>query len=267
MKTLIIITFLMTIACTGNNPITDIPTAPTEANQETGTAQDPNLPLPQNSAPIAGHQGHITTAGKSLSSITIQWHEASDDRTSAANLEYLVVYALNSNIASYSAAMSNGSVALNWKKQTIMCEVTGLNNGTLYYFKVFVRDAHGAITGYNLYSDTTAFDTAPPKTGVISWKTVGVELSWSISADNVTPQNRLKYKLVYSKTTNTVSTLKEAETQASIIMDWTTHVLSKNVLSIIQNHDYYYFAVIVKDEAGNKTLYPFKHYYSPPIVN
>ncbi|MCX6126471.1 MAG: hypothetical protein NTV34_17185, partial [Proteobacteria bacterium] len=63
----------------------------------------------------------------------------------------------------------------------------------------------------------------------------------------------LQYKLVFSASDN-ISTVATAEANGTTVMDWTANTLVATKSSLVKNTTYY-FNVIVKDAAGNKTGY------------
>ncbi|MFZ7132273.1 MAG: Ig-like domain-containing protein [Eubacteriales bacterium] len=85
----------------------------------------------------------------------------------------------------------------------------------------------------------------------ISDKTL--DLSWTTAEDDVSAQTSLVYKVVRSADDN-INTLNDAATNGTVVMDWSSNVTSTSATSLIPNSTYY-FNVIVKDEAGNETLY------------
>ncbi|MCX6130310.1 MAG: DUF1554 domain-containing protein, partial [Proteobacteria bacterium] len=76
------------------------------------------------------------------------------------------------------------------------------------------------------------------------------------ATDTVTATSALQYKLVKASTEAAIDTVNEVDaiTGANLVMDWTTATLTKDIsgLSLATN---YYFAVLVRDAAGNRRLY------------
>lgn len=78
-----------------------------------------------------------------------------------------------------------------------------------------------------------------------------VQLSWALALDNASPQTELEYTAYQSlKRLSSLATV-EAATQ---VMPYTKSVSQFLVTGLLSNRTYY-FAVIVRDQAGNKTLY------------
>jgi len=107
----------------------------------------------------------------------------------------------------------------------------------------------------------TIVDNTPPSfvTG-ISFSNVGTNsltVNWGIAADNRDAQIMLQYKLVKDNTAaaNINSTaLADAKTGGDLLMDWAANTTTKVVTSLTGGATYF-FAVLVKDAAGNQTLY------------
>lgn len=83
-----------------------------------------------------------------------------------------------------------------------------------------------------------------------------INVSWGAASDNSTTASLLQYKLVKATASSAVDTVSEADaiTGADLLLDWTANTLSTNATSLTANTTYY-FAVLVKDTDGNKTLY------------
>lgn len=105
----------------------------------------------------------------------------------------------------------------------------------------------------------TAVDTEPPTVGdggtisAVGLTSNSVTLNWSIGIDNVTSAENLEYKLV-SSSINNIDTVDDAEQNGSIMQDWMKNTTSGSALGLSPDTSYY-FNVIIKDEAGNKSVY------------
>jgi sugar lactone lactonase YvrE/chitodextrinase len=92
---------------------------------------------------------------KTTSSVTVTWGEATDDDTTAANLQYKLVYSTQNNLLTAADAETNGTVAMDWTPSTLSKDVTGLASGTTYWFGVLVKNEAGRISVYPAaYSNT-----------------------------------------------------------------------------------------------------------------
>lgn len=92
-------------------------------------------------------------------------------------------------------------------------------------------------------------------------------LSWAKATDNYVVPGTIQYKVVMS-TGNNISTVSEAETADSsktLLQDWTADISSINVSSLIAGSTYY-FSVLTKDSADNKSIYATKTQATVPLV-
>ncbi|GAB4437869.1 MAG: hypothetical protein OHK0011_20780 [Turneriella sp.] len=116
--------------------------------------------------------------------------------------------------------------------------------------------AAGSDPGGGSTTNTTA-DTTPPTVGSsISFSgttDTSVTVSWGAATDAVTAQNQLQYRLLRSLTNN-LTTVNDAETNGTEVLAYTTNQLSHTATGLTASTTYY-FAVIVRDAAGNKALY------------
>lgn len=98
--------------------------------------------------------------------------------------------------------------------------------------------------------------TAPTPSGTLTFSDVegqSLSVSWNASSDDSTSTEALQYKLLYS-TQNNITSITDAEANGSLAMDWSTNVLTETVESLTAGGTYY-FAVLVRDAAGNKSIY------------
>jgi hypothetical protein len=78
-------------------------------------------------------------------------------------------------------------------------------------------------------------------------------LSWTTAADEATAQANLQYKVVRS-TDNNINSADDAENNGITVQDWSSNLAGKQIIGLTAGTNYY-FNVIVRDEAGNKSLY------------
>jgi|GEM_PF-3023375 len=105
---------------------------------------------------------------------------------------------------------------------------------------------------------TRIYDSIAPAVadGTITVGTVSqttVSLAWTAGTDAGTLPAELAYKVVYSSTDN-LATVTETENNGTTGMNWTPGSTSANVAGLAANTTYY-FNVLVKDRAGNKSVY------------
>lgn len=106
-----------------------------------------------------------------------------------------------------------------------------------------------------------AEDDAPP---VISDGTItigkisdqSVLLSWTAASDTVTDAAELQYMIVRSPANN-IDTVASIMENGILVQNWTANMTSKEITGLTPNSTYYY-NIIVKDKAGNKSAYTAK---------
>lgn len=77
-------------------------------------------------------------------------------------------------------------------------------------------------------------------------------IAWGSGLDTETAQADLQYKLYYSASNN-LTTIANAEANGTAAFDWTANKLDATLN--LTHSTTYYFAVLVKDAAGNKAIY------------
>ena len=75
------------------------------------------------------------------------------------------------------------------------------------------------------------------------------KLTWTATTDPGTDSAKLQYKVIYS-----ISDITSVAAADALPGTWTADIITATVTGLTASTDYY-FAVIVKDEAGNKALY------------
>ena len=121
-----------------------------------------------------------------------------------------------------------------------------------------VTTVGGTSTGvsFTLTGPPPVTDTIPPVPGnfgsVASSVTANtLRISWVAGTDNVTPQGNLMYAVYLSR--SPISSLAQAKS-ATKVMDYTANVTNFQVTGLSAG-TFYYAAVIVRDAAGNETMY------------
>ncbi|HCL56640.1 MAG TPA: hypothetical protein DHW82_06485 [Spirochaetia bacterium] len=211
----------------------------------------------------------ISAGSVGETSMTLSWSQAEDNISTVSALRYkLVKSSLCGDLDTEEKinALSGDRILVEWTENILTKQVTGLSAGITYCFNVAVRDEAGNISLYTPKQQTTTLinDISSP---VVSDKSIAVSsvtaisltLSWNAAVDNVSAQNALQYKVVKASAETAVDTIIEADSISGndIVMDWTPGILSKTVTGLSDN-TVYYFNVIAKDEAGNKSIYTAK---------
>ena len=92
-----------------------------------------------------------------------------------------------------------------------------------------------------------------------------VTATWGRANDAITPSTLLEYKLVTDTTFTNVNSISkvEAVTGAGLIVDWTVDLTPQiEVVGLLPNTNYY-FGLLVRDRAGNISMYPVAVVYLP----
>jgi hypothetical protein len=109
-----------------------------------------------------------------------------------------------------------------------------------YVFSFKTKDNDGPTPGAGGYSFTHVSGTA-------------ISLNWTAASDSLTPQEDLYYKVVSSPNAD-IGTVGDAETNGTVAQAWLPNVTSAQVQASSYSQNTYY-AVLVRDEAGNITTY------------
>ncbi len=147
---------------------------------------------------------------------------------------------------------------MDWTANETSYSVSDLTSSTKYYFVVIVEDSAGNKSLYKPASQST-LDITPPTAGAaISFSNVissRVGLSWGAAIDDVTNQSNLVYVIYYSLSPNLTS-IAGTESNGTALGGWRLLAPTGSlVITGLNSFTTYYVAVIVSDEAGNKTLY------------
>jgi hypothetical protein len=214
------------------------------------------------SAPTVGTA--ISVSNTTTSGLTLTWGAATDDLTSQGDLQYKVVKAASAaaiDTIEEIALITTGSGLLQDFTAALLTKaVTGLSPGTSYAFAVVVKDQQGNQTIYAPVTQSTIDNTTPVPGTALSFAniaTTALTVNWGKATDNVSSQADLQYKLVTAPTTNTIDTIAEIDaitTGPGLVMDFTADVATRNVTGLASSTSYA-FSLLVRDAAGNKTLY------------
>ena len=116
---------------------------------------------PDQTAPIPGGNGTISTANTLAESINLTWTKATDNSTMQANLQYKVFKSSNNNITNVISAESNGmELTSGWATNIASFNVTNLAQNTTNYFNVIVMDQASNKSAYtSMAASTTTYPT------------------------------------------------------------------------------------------------------------
>ena len=87
--------------------------------------------------------------------------------------------------------------------------------------------------------------------------TVIMDFIWAAASDNITAQAELQYAFYYKESRFSAQTVETVEAEGTQVFDYTPNQLMATVSNSASNlSDTNYYAIIVKDSAQNKSLYP-----------
>ena len=141
----------------------------------------------------------------------------------------------------------------------------GQTNGTA---TVYVKYVDAAGNESTCVSDTIVHDDTGPTAGTgISFTNIGdtsVTVNWGVANDASTSTSTLEYKVVKASTSADIDTIAEIDA-ATTVTDWTSNITSTTATGLTQATTYY-FAVLVRDESGNKVLYSPKVRFTGKMI-
>lgn len=103
-------------------------------------------------------------------------------------------------------------------------------------------------------------DEIPPEAGSgISFSDIGlssVTVHWGEASDDVSAPGALAYKLVRASASSTINSVAGADqvSGSDLLLDWTAGV-TEHVVTDLPDSTRFYYAVLVRDEAGNVAFY------------
>ncbi|MDD3363508.1 MAG: S-layer homology domain-containing protein [Syntrophomonas sp.] len=108
------------------------------------------------------------------------------------------------------------------------------------------------------YSITFTIDNTVPVVGcgtitASNMSQTGASLSWNKASDLVTAEAGLEY-CIYQSLADNIKTVADAEAYGTVKQNYTANIRTSNITGL-QPGSTYYFNVVVRDEAGNRTCY------------
>ncbi|QUI24801.1 fibronectin type III domain-containing protein [Vallitalea pronyensis] len=212
-------------------------------------------------APVAGNSGNMTVSNVDVTSLTLNWTKATDNKSASTALTYQAYYSISNNLNTVSNTETNGTPIGTASADIATIDVTGLNEDTTYYFNVIVTDEAGNKSMYTSFSQKTNLspDTTAPvagNSGTITGSNVGANgltLNWTKATDNRSLATALTYQVYYS-TSNNIDTVANVTTNGTPFASAVPDIASVDVTGLNSDATYY-FNVLVKDEAGNQAVY------------
>lgn len=182
-----------------------------------------------------------------------------------ATAYYMVVLEGTDTSTGDFTSVQNGSLGLIGGTDGI-ATITGLDPETAYDIYVGAEDIAGnpqpdILTAMVQVTTTSAPDTTPPTVidgtiGTSSLTDTEVTLNWNKATDNESSKEALQY-LVYRSNSNNIATVESMEANGTAEGTYEADIGTKEITGLTEDTTYY-FNVIVKDEAGNKTAYTMK---------
>lgn len=133
---------LLTVLFAGCSGMLDVPGKRTAAGDAPVTSIG--------DAPVPGTE--VTFSGTDSTSTTVSWGPATDTETTDAELQYRVVTASSLeelDTIPEALALDGASIVRDWSTDTGSLDITGLTNGTTYWYAVLVKDSAGNVTLYD----------------------------------------------------------------------------------------------------------------------
>ncbi|WP_240422197.1 fibronectin type III domain-containing protein, partial [Paenibacillus periandrae] len=212
--------------------------------------------------------GTISMAGITATEVTLNWTKATDTVSATSALQYQVYRSSSNNLNTVANIEANGTAVGSYTTDIGTYSVTGLTESTTYYFNVIVKDEAGNKTAYTMKQVVTSDITAPAVSdGTLSTSGITateVTLNWTKATDAVTAPSALQYQ-VYQSSSNNLDTVANIETNGTAVGSYTADIGTYSVTGLMESTTYY-FNVIVKDEAGNKTAYTTKQVVTSDIT-
>lgn len=219
---------------------------------------------PDATAPVPGNSGFITKMTSNMGTMfSANWTAATDNVNTASELEYLPVSATqSSDIDTIEKAVNKAGSdrtchisSFGWSPQL---RVDGHTHEIAQncYVAVLVRDRAG---NKSLYAPVRVYNPEVPPSfsegiSFANVATTTVDVLWgkALTINGSAPQ----YRLVKATSASAIDTIDKVEaiTGANLILDYTTDTTTANATGLTQASTVY-FAVVVKDDLGNKALY------------
>ena len=183
-------------------------------------------------------------------SISIQWEPATDDKTPAQDIRYVVGLKESENPEDpwHIVQEEKGLCGFTFKN---------LKSDTRYAFYVMAFDEDGNMTQYPLANGSMSAKTLAPDTTAPTVKNRNIKVTattlnsisiqWEPATDNVTHQSRIRYQVWLTMTEEPSDPWKMVEEKIG---------LTSYTFKDLKSDTNYAFYVRAFDEAGNSLLYP-----------
>lgn len=199
----------------------------------------------------------ITVTNIKQTGLTLSWERAYDNVTAQESLLYAVYQSETDNLNTALGCEQAGKQVAAPTADLTTAKITGLKEGTVYYFNIVVTDDSGNKSCYTQVSAMPIRDTVTPETGgygVLSPTVTGssITVSWDAGWDAATERSLLKYAL-YTSTANNIGTVDDIKKNGKASLALTANTLTYTLTG--QKDGVYFFNVLIQDEAGNASCY------------
>ena len=209
-------------------------------------------------APIAG--AFSASTGVGAGAFTLNWSAATDVGTAGVSLQYFVCSGGSAAAIDTVAECEAATQEMAYTANTLKVGISGKSSSTTYYFNVVVKDGGANKSLYDGKSQATTADTTAPTAGAFSASTIvaatAFTLNWAAATDNVTAGASLQYFVCSGGSAGAIDTVAECEGGTSELA-YTANTLTLAITGKSASTTYYY-NVVVKDAANNKSLYDGK---------
>lgn len=246
-----------------NVPVTTVTSGNSGSSGSGSTVLGPVVVLPSN-PPV--FPSYFAITARTASDATLAWQRAVDDRTAPANLEYRLVYSLDSTLINADAALtpapSGVVLATDWTRDIVTGSMTGLAASTTYYAAVFSRDDEGKLAMLGPKTVVTNAPNAPVIGTPITYTNVStnsLDINWGAASDVLTIPSAIEYRVVRADDAATLHDLTDVSATTpipaiTVVQDWTPNVTNLSVTGLSTGTDYA-FAVVVRGTPGTTALY------------
>ncbi len=221
--------------------------------------RDIRLHVVDRAPPSPGEGGVVSASAVEENQLKLAWAKATDELTASGELSYAVYLGdETTDFTDAARVVANGRKAMEFGANLTGATISGLVAGKKYQFAVVVRDLAGNVSVYTVLRQQTALDRIPPGIPTATLGKVGlteqkVTLTWTAAVDNMTPADKLVYRVFYSDADDikTVETLFAAGTEVGRAKpgEMKLDVTGMNPSSP------YFFNVLVEDLEGNRAVY------------
>lgn len=208
----------------------------------------------------AGAFSESTSVGST--GFTLNWSAAAGNESASTSFQYFVCSGASAAAVNSVANCEAATSVMTYTAHTFTKTITERSPATTYYYNVVVKDAAGNKALYDGKTQSTTTDPVPPTAGnsgtifTASVTDTTLTLNWTSATDNITATASLLYE-VRRSTLNNIQSVANAEANGTIVGSYTANIATLNVTGLIESTTYY-FNVIAKDAAGNKTAYVTK---------